>query len=217
MTSRFSVALPLELAFNRRVAMAAEIVDGVTLLPVTSGLMVSATGLRLDPIVNSSGYYVWLEEEDREAQDIVVEVPPLSPYRSARATSLALPEFRRIELSPTERYRFSPGVTALRGTLRESRYGTPRPVAEAKVRLQWSGDSGWTDAPLASISAASGDFGAALRLGPSAEPRELGGGAIAVRLLVRRDTQVRTSAEIALRQGTVTSRPEPFVWDELQP
>ena len=89
MTSRFSVALPLELAFNRRVAMAAEIVDGVTLLPVTSGLMVSATGLRLDPIVNSSGYYVWLEEEDREAQDIVVEVPPLSPYRRARATSLA--------------------------------------------------------------------------------------------------------------------------------
>ena len=52
---------------------AAEIVDAVTLEPVTRGLDVRATGLKRTPIINSSGYFVWLEEGGQQPQDVVIE------------------------------------------------------------------------------------------------------------------------------------------------
>jgi hypothetical protein len=215
MTSRFPVFLPLEVGFTRRVLLAAEIVDGVTLSPVTRGIKVSATGLTRRPIINASGFYVWLEEGDRQAREITVEALQTA-YQDARATPLAPPDYRRIELSPTTAYRFSPGATALRGTLRQSLYGPPTPIAGALVRLQWSHDNGWNDEPLASRSAVNGDFAAALRLAPNAEASTRPGGDLAVRLKVERDGVTRTTDEISLRQGAVSTWSQPFIWDELR-
>ncbi len=45
MSSPFPVRLPLERAFTRRMLFAAEIIDAVTLEPVTKDLQVKATGL----------------------------------------------------------------------------------------------------------------------------------------------------------------------------
>lgn len=214
MASRFPVALPLEIGFTRRVLLAAEIVDGVTLRPVTSGIRVSATGLKRRPLINAGGFYVWLEEGDRAAQDIIVDALD-SGYESTRATPLTPPDYRRIELQPTSRYRFPADATALRGTLRESLYGPPVPVAGAQVRLQWSDDTGWNDATLVSSSAADGDFAVALRLASTDEARTLANGDLAVRLKIERDGIVRTSEEIPLRQGAVSAWRQAFIWDEL--
>lgn len=216
MSSRFAVSLPLEIGFTRRVLVAAEIVDGVTLRPVTTGIKVTATGLRSRPVVNFSGFYVWLEEGGREAQEIVVDAEG-TEYQSARASPLLPPDHARIQLPPAYGYRFPPGATALRGTLRASLYGSPDPIGGALVRLQWSGDSGWIDAPLASRSAASGDFAVPLRLASTAEPRLLANGSLAVRLRVERDGVSRTSDEIPLRQGSVSALSAPFIWDDLTP
>lgn len=216
MAKRFPVSQPLEVGFVRRVLLAAEIVDGVTFRPVTSGIQVSATGLARPPLINASGFYVWLEEGDRLAQEIVVDASEAS-YQDARAAPLPLPDYCRIALAPAAGYRFPPGATALRGTLRESRYGPPAPVAGALVRLQWSDDGGWTDAPLASSSAANGDFAVALKLAPSAEPRTQAGGDLVVRLKVERATSTRTSHEFPLRQGSVSAAGQPFIWDDLLP
>ncbi|QWW71221.1 hypothetical protein [Rhizobium sp. WYJ-E13] len=216
MADRFPVSEPLEIGFVRRVLLAAEIVDGVTLRPVTSGIRVSASGLRQRPRINASGFYVWLEEGDRQAGDIVVEALH-SGFESTQAAPTALPGHVRIELTPTPRYRFTTGATALRATLRESLFGPSVPVANARIRLQWSDDNGWNDARLVSISAANGDFAVALRLAAADEARSLPNGDLAVRLKVERDGVVRTSDEIPLRQGAVSAWRQAFIWDELLP
>lgn len=212
----FPVALPLEIGFSRRVLMAAEVVDGVTLRPVTRGVRVLATGLRRKPLVNRSGLYVWLEEEGRVADEIVVESLN-GDYQTARATPLMPPDHRRIELPPAHGYRFPPGATALRGTLRERLYGPPVPIAGADVRLQWSNDDGWNDATLSSRTAINGDFAAVLRLASTADARTLPGGDLAIRLRVEWDGAARTSDEIPLGQGAVTAWRQAFIWDELLP
>jgi hypothetical protein len=207
---------PLEIGFTRRVLVAVEVVDGVTLTPVRIGIKVSATGLTRRPIVNASGFHVWVEEGDRQAREIVVDAQG-SPYQSVRAQPVAPPGHRRIELPPTPGYRFPPGVTALRGTLRERLYGPPAPVEGALVRLQWYDDAGWNDAPLASASAANGDFAAALRLAPTAEARTGPNGDFTVRLSFTRDGRTRFSDEMPLRPGAVGAAAQPFIWDELLP
>lgn len=215
MSERFPVDM-MEIAFIRRVGLAAEIVDGVTLVPVRAGIKVSAEGLKRKPIVNSSGFFVWLEEPDREAEAIVVDAAE-TDYESARGEPVAPPRHVRIELAPKPTYAFPTGATAYRGTLRESRYGPPVAIAGAEVRLQWTGDDGWVDAPLASRSAANGDFVATLRLAPKQDPRAHAEGGIAARLRIDRDGRVRTSAEFALVQGRVGAAAQPFIWDDLNP
>jgi hypothetical protein len=214
MPDRFPITM-VETAFRRRVLAAAEIVDGVTMEPVRHGLKVTAKGLRRKPIVNYSGFYVWLEDGEREAEEIVVDASATA-YQSAREAPQPLPGHLRIELAPGPGYAFPPGVTAFRGTLRESRFGPTTPVAGARVRLQWSDEFGWIDSPLPSTSAANGDFAAVLRLQPKADPRLIGP-ALAARLLVDRDGTVRTSPEFPLVQGRVGAAAQPVIWDELNP
>ena len=142
---------------------------------------------------------------------------PVPTIRSAESEPPEPPaKSVRIELAPRFGYPFPQGATALRGTLRESLYGPPAPVAGARVRLQWFDETDWIDAPTSVASEASGDFAAPLRLAPKAEPDRRAGG-FAVRLRVDRDGITRTSDEFALQPGRVGSRGQPFIWDELHP
>jgi len=213
MPSRFDVFMPLEIGFERRVQLAAEIVDGVTLLPVRGGIVVTAPGMLRRPVRNASGFYVWLEEAGRQAEEIRVDASR-TPYQDGRADPVLPPDHSRIELAPRAGYPFPQGATALRGTIRASGFGPPEAVADATVRLQWARDLDWVDSPLASTSDASGGFAAVLRLDAMAEPRPIAGG-IAVRLRVTRGGVTRTSAERPLRQGAVSTETTPFIWDEL--
>ena len=217
MPDRFAIARPPETAYSRRLLCAAEMVDAVTLARVTEDLKVSAPGLRRKPTVNASGFFVWLEEGGATPERIVVDASDTA-YASAESPPPVPPEKKvRIELAPRYGYPFPPGATALRGTIRVSRYGPPEPVVGARVGLQWSGDTGWVDAPVAVASEANGDFAAPLRLAPKAEPRTLPGGGLAVRLVISRNGTTRTSDEFPLHQGRVGGRDQPFIWDDLNP
>lgn len=215
MPDRFPVGLPLDAAYSRRLLFAAELIDGVTLERVRTGVKVSARGLRREPTVNASGFFIWLEEQGALPTRIVVDgsdsayastesAPPPPPARSVR-----------IELAPRYAYPFPPGATALRGTVWLSRFGPPQPVVGAAVRLQWSDGFGWLDAPVEVVTEASGDFAAPLRLAPKAEPRTLADGNLAVRLSVKRNGSSRTSDEFPLVAGRVGGRGLPFIWDDL--
>jgi hypothetical protein len=216
MPDGFPAGLRLDLAWSRRVLCAAEIVDAVTLEPVRKDIIVTADGLKRAPQVNWSGYHVWLEEGSAKPLRISVDAsktdysdavsaPPVPPNRSVR-----------IELAPRFSYRFPAGATALRGTLIKSRFGARAPVSGAQVRLQWSGDNGWADAPTSVASNDNGDFAAPLRFGPKDKPN-VASGLLTVRLRVTRGGATRTSDPFALRRGQVAPAPNPFVWDDLHP
>lgn len=217
MPDRFPTGLPLDDAFRRRLLCAVELVDAVTLNRVTAGLKVSARGLQRKPVINAGGFFIWLEEGARQPTRILVDASD-TPYANAETAPPGAPAASvRIELAPRFAYAFPPGATALRGTLRVSRFGQPEPVAGAAITLQWSNGSAWIDAPVTVTTEASGDFAAPLRLAPKAEPRMLPGGCLAVRLKVARGGATRTSDEFALAAERVGGRDQPFIWDDLHP
>lgn len=221
MSSAFPIHSPLEQAYRRRVLFAAEIVDAVTLGPVTRGLDVRATGLKRTPVINSSGFFVWLEEGGQQPQDVVIEASK-TPYESITVPALLQPDRSiRIELAPRYDYPFPAGVTAMRGGLIEARVNPPVPVAGAEIWLQWIDDNAagttWVDAPTHSHSAGNGDFAALLRLSSQQQPRLNADGSLRARLRVRRPAGTLTSAEFSLREGRVSGPPLPFAWNELVP
>ena len=216
MPSRFPVGLPLEKAWTRRMLCAAEIVDAVTLEPVTTHIKVQADGLKRKPRISRSGYHYWLEEGGAQPQRIFVDAAG-TPYGDAESPPPDPPnKIVRIELVPRCSYPFAGGTTALRGTLRVSRFGAPQSIAAATVLLQWFDGTGWINAPTVVTSDERGDFAAPLRLAPKDEPR-LVAGEIAVRLRVGRGAITRTSDEFALRAGQVSPAPQPFIWDVFHP
>ena len=215
MPERFPVGIPLDAAWSRRMLCVAEIVDAVTLEPVTQDIKVRAVGLKQEPQVNRSGFHYWVEEGGAQPQRITVDALE-SPYAS-RESDPPVPPHKsvRIELSPRVSYPFPPGATALRGTLRVSRFGDPEAIPDALITLQWF-DTGWIDAPTTVTTDDRGDFAAPLRLAPKDEPR-LVDGAISVRLRVERDGVARTTDEISMPAGEVTPAAQPFIWDDLHP
>ena len=231
MSQRFAVQLPVEEAYNRRVLFGIELLDAVTLTRVSEGVKVVADGLRGKPIVNSSGMFVWLEEEINNLRKISIDTGNL-PYERLELEPAKLnlppvkPSFTTIELQPKVGYSFARGITGLRGTLIEERVNPPRPsvpVRNAAVRLQWlDNDNNWRIAPTIShTDPKRGDFVSILRLSPSEVPH-LENGEVTVRLLASRDGGLeRRSDNFRLPQGRVTdpstSSPLIFAWDELQP
>ena len=221
MSSSFPIHLPLDQAYRRRVLFAAEIVDAVTLEPVTRGLDVRATGLKRTPVINSSGYFVWLEEGNLQPQEVVIDAEK-TPYESITVPVQLQPDKSiRIELAPRYDYPFAAGVTAMRGSLIEARINPPVPVADAEIWLQWIDDNAagttWVDAPTHSHSGGNGDFAALLRLSSQQAPRLNADSSLRTRLRVRRPAETRTSAEFSLLEGHVSGPPLPFAWNELMP
>jgi hypothetical protein len=203
----------------RKVLFAAEIVDAVTLEPVTVGLEVTASGLTGKPIVNGSGLFVWLQEGNRRPARIVIDTRD-TPFESITVPVPPAPARSvRIELAPRVSYAFGSGVTSIRGTIVERRTGPRVPAAGAEVWLRWIDDTAngttWVDAPIHSHANANGDFAAVVRLAPSQVPRADASGLIRARLGARYRGATRTSSEVLLPQGRVLERSEPFVWNEF--
>ena len=212
-----------ESAYTRRMFLAVELLDAVTLTRVTNGIKVEAEGLKSRPVINSGGCYVWLEEDSPTVQKITVD-PGRLPYEAFELDGADVTQpLTTIQLQPRVGYEFVPGITGLRGTLIESQFGPVEPVPDGEVRLRWLDDLGvWQDAPTESrTEKESGDFVSVLRLAPNQKPDVDANGKVTVQLHVRRGALSRTSADFKLLQGRVTdpttSDPLKFAWDEMQP
>jgi hypothetical protein len=195
---------------------AAEIVDAVTLEPVIKDIVVRAKGLQREPQVNASGFHVWLEEGSAKPLRITVDASQ-SDYADADCAPPIPPQKAvRVELAPRFSYRFPQGATAVRGTLLKSRFGSPQPLPGAQVRLQWSGDNGWADAPILVTTNDDGDFAAPLRFGPKDRPN-VTSGKFTARLRITRSGVARTSDQFTLPRAMVTPAPGPIIWDDIHP
>jgi len=221
MSAPFKVQL--EQAYERHVLLAVELLDAVTMTRVSEGVKVVIEGLQGKPIVNSSGCFVWLKENNAVIGQISVDTGVL-PYEEVQrdASQVTLP-LTTIELQPQVGYAFAPGVTGLRGTLIERQIAPPEPVGDARIRLRWLDDNGtWNDSPTSSrTNARSGDFVSILRLAPKQKPDLNSNGEVTVRLQVSRNGSTRSSNDLKLLQGRITDpttlNPLKFAWDELQP
>lgn len=215
----------LEKAYERRVLFAVELLDAVTLSRVSQGVKkVVAEGLkRGQPIVNSSGYFVWLEDDITSLQKVTFDLGVL-PYEGIELAAADVTQpLTTIELQPRADYPFASGITGIRGTLIEERVNPPAPVEDAEVGLRWLDDDGvtWRDAPTTSRTNSDGDFVSILRLAPTDVPDLDADRKLTVRLRARRNANERTSSDLKLLQGRVadpsTLSALTFAWDELQP
>lgn len=221
MSRPFDIYLPPELAYQRRVLFAIEVLDAVTLERVTQGLIVTATGLKGLPIANAGGLFVWLHEDTNAFQKVTIE-PGVLPFESVEreAAQLKMP-FSIVELPPRSDYPFPAGITGIRGALIEERVAPParpQPVPDADVRLMWLDDDGatWHDSPVRSRTSSNGDFATILRFAPDEVPRLSANGAVTVRLRAKRAGQSELgTAAFALPQGRVADKT--YAWNELQP
>jgi hypothetical protein len=221
MTRSFNVYLPIEQSRVRRVRLATEVLDGVTLSRVSEGLALTAHGLRSAPIVNAGGLFVWLEEGGREPVSVGIDTGWL-PFDPQVATVPALPErLLRVELAPQRAYPFPGGATGIRGRLVQNRTDNPPiPVAGAPAWLQWIDDSlagtTWVDAPVRGQTDGNGDFAATARFTPAQVPR-LAQGRLRVRLAGTRAGTTLKSPELQIPEGRITDVSATFAWNEFQP
>ncbi len=77
-----------EKAYERHVFLAVELLDAVTLTRVSEGVKVVVDGLQGKPILNSSGYFVWLRENNPTIRKITAD-PGVLPYETRRARCFA--------------------------------------------------------------------------------------------------------------------------------
>src|SRR6266404_4505997 len=201
MSRPFDVRLPLELAYQRLVLFAIELLDAVTLSRITNGVKVVADGLEGKPTVNASGLFVWLKEDLANLRKISID-PGQLPYESLELTAAEVTTpLTTVQLQPRADYAFAAGVSGLRGSLIEDRTSTPVvPVSDADVHLRWLDDNGvWQDAPTIShTDKKRGDFVSIVRLNPTEVPDIDLGGNVTVRLHARRGSNERTSADFKL-------------------
>ena len=222
MTRTFDTYLPPEKSRVRRVRLAAEVFDGVTLSRVSDGLTLTAQGLLGAPIVNAGGLFVWLEESGRDPVSISVD-PGWLPFDPQVANVPALPErLVRVELAPQRAYPFAGGATGIRGRLIQKRNDDPPlPVARAPVWLQWIDDTQagtiWIDAPLRGRTDDNGDFAAIARFTPTQVPRLDAQGRLRIRLAATQAGITLKSPELQVAEGRVTDVPKAFAWNEFQP
>lgn len=231
--SRPFAIYPPEGAYQRNVLFAVEVLDSVTLQRLSRGLTVAAAGLQYPPQVNSSGLFVWLQQDSSALQSISVD-PGVLPFEPVSAAPVQMP-LSRIELTPTCSYPFAAGMTGLCGSLIEQRVSPPevaQPVTDATVRLLWLASDGvtWMSAPTVSHTNAHGDFAVMLRFAPTDVPDLDTNGYSTVRLRAARTstgTELGTG-NFSLQQGRVadalTYLPAGgappalvFAWNELQP
>ena len=225
MSQPFNIHLPLEVAYKRDVLFALELLDAVTLTRVSQDVTVKADGLNGKPIVNASGFFVWLKEQPGTVNEISID-PGVLPYESVTvpASQVTLP-LTTVELQPRVSYPFAAGITGLRGTMIEAVAvlpDSPTPVGDAEVYLRWLDENGiWRDSPTKSkTDKKRGDFVSILRLAPTEKP-DLQGSAVTVRLRVIRNGNERGSTDFQLQQGRITDpttlNPLTFAWDDLLP
>ena len=205
---------PAEQAYQRKVLFAAEVIDGVTLARISTGIAVRAASITTPPVINASGMFVWLDDGVPLAPQQVMVDPGLLPFQIA-SVAAPLPPQRLVQivLAPARGYVFGPGATALRFSLVDSAGGTPLPAAGTEVFLRWFNPGAlvpWPDAPLRSRTDGSGGASVALRFSRNDEPGQDAAGHLRVRLCAVRAGTVVMSPELALPEGSVTELPIPF-------
>ena len=219
--------LRMELAYHDLVLFAIELLDAVTLERVSQNIKLEARGLKGAPVVNTSGLFVWLQEDFGQLRSISID-PGMRPYERVELAAAQVERpLTTVELPPRIDYPFPTGVTGLRGTLIERRVippEQPEPVGNAAIRLRWLDEDGhWQDAPTTSRTAEQrGDFVSILRLASTEKPDIDESGSVTAQLLVTRDGfSDRSSADLKLPAGRITNpssaNPWTFAWDELTP
>jgi hypothetical protein len=216
MARSFEVRLPLEQAYIREVMFALELLDAVTLERVVGGVKVEAIGLTGTPIVNYGGLLVWLKEPDIGFQKIVID-PLALPFEPAEIPAAQLQRpLHTIELKPLSNYPFEPGITAIRGSLYETKVPlgqTPAPIRGATIRLEWKdGGGNYQPGTTNSVTDDAGDFVSILRFAPKEDPfvdKE----SLSIRLFAKRAGGAELSQDLKLLQGRVMDGT--FAWDEL--
>jgi hypothetical protein len=222
-----SLQTPFELAYQRRVLFAIELLDAATLERVSQGIKVEADGLQGTPVVNAGGLFVWFEEDFGRLRKVVVDTKSRPYERLELAASQVHRPLTTIELPPRVDYPFPAGITGLRGTLVETQVAPPNrpdPVRDAEVRLRWlNADGEWHDAVTAThTDTKRGDFVSILRLAPTEKPDIDATGSITVRLRVSRaGVNDRSSTDLKLPAGRITNpstvNPMTLAWDEMTP
>lgn len=136
-----------ELAYTRTVLLAVEVLDAVTLAPVTAPLRVGAPPLPPPAIVNPGGRYIWLLAGPQRPARVTVE-PGELPYGAEQQAAPVLPvdpdaldqlaaseRLVRIWLRPRRGYQFPAGMTVVRGRLDDGAGA----LRDAELWLQWMG------------------------------------------------------------------------------
>lgn len=230
MARLFEVRLPLDRAYTREAMLAVELLDSVTLERVSQGIEVMAKGLNGKPIVNGGGLFVWLNEDATKFEKLSIE-PRTAPFERVEipAAQVARP-LHRVELKPLASYPFSPGITAIRGSLYEKRVPlgkTPQPIAGATISIEWLDDDGatWHPWQAPTVTNAAGDFTSILRLArgrapqanqpprPDQDPRLDAQGSMTIRLSAKRAAGPQKQKNFQLPQGRVADGT--YAWDEL--
>jgi hypothetical protein len=216
MARTFEVRLPLEQAYTREVMFALELLDAVTLERVVGGVKVEAIGLTGGPILNHGGLLVWLKEPAANFQKVVID--PLSrPFERTEipAAQLQVP-LHSVELKPLSNYPFAPGVTAIRGSLYETRVPlgqAPVPIPGATIRLEWlDGSNNYQPGTANAVTNEAGDFVSILRFAPSEDPA-VTNQLLSIRLFAKGAGGAEKSQDLQLLQGRVTDGT--YAWDEL--
>lgn len=219
MSRRFDVYLPLERAHSREAMLAVELLDAVTLERVSQGVEVTAKGLTGKPIVNHGGLFVWLKEDTAKFEKLLVEPGPQPFERVEIPAAQVNRPLHTVELKPLASYPFTPGITAIRGSLIES---VPAPGVEpvaipgATLRLEWLHEDGltWKPSPATAVTDKAGDFTLILRLAPAEVPTLDAQGNMSIRLFAKRAAGGEKHKELQLLQGRVTDAT--YAWTELQ-
>jgi hypothetical protein len=210
--------------------LAVELLDSVTLERVTQGVEVAAMGLAGKPVVNVGGLFVWRKEDITQFEKLTIE-PRTAPFErlDVPAAQVTRP-LHRVELRPLASYPFAPGITAIRGSLIETRPppgAAPVAVVGATIRLEWLDDDGTTWHPwqAPAVTGAAGGFVSILRLArgrspaanqpprPDQQPRLDPQGRMSIRLFAKRDTGAQKQKGFQLPHGRVAD--ETYAWDEL--
>jgi hypothetical protein len=149
-------------------------------------------------------------------QKVVIE-PLTRPFEPAEipVAQLQLP-LHTLELKPLTNYPFAPGVTAIRGSLYETKVPlgqTPVPLRGATIRLEWmDGTNNPQPGTANTVTNAAGDFVSILRFAPKEDPL-ITNDKLSIRLFARRAGGVEKSQDLKLPQGRVMDGI--FAWDEL--
>ena len=229
MNAVFTYRAPLELAYTRKARLIVEMRDPVTLAPVWDGLKVRVTGLTADPIVSSSGRFVWFEEKGATPLELSIDpgrlpylpmtvaVPPLPPPPPAPGKPQTWTDLR-LELAPNTAYPFAGGITARRGSIvRVKAEEPPRYLPGVDVRLQWIDDNApgvvWRNSPNVARTSARGDFVAMVRLAPNQIARADAQQRIRVRVAATFEGITKISPERPIPFGLVSDEAGSFAWD----
>jgi hypothetical protein len=208
---------PKERAYQRDVLLAVELLDPSTSEILWQGLTVTVSGLANAAIVNRSGRFVWTAEPNTPQRVLIA--PGDLPFEPEDLPAPQPPaRLLRIVLRPRPGYAPVDGVTALVSTVWHAIQPNPVPTAGAQAWLEYvDGSAGpggpWVEglAPR-SLTSASGDFIALLRLDASAVPDlDVATGWLRTRLRLGLGPALYASPEFLLAQGRTGGR-APFEW-----